>query len=57
MLAGTAGRFGDLVAIRDGGTELTYAQLAQAADEFGAALVESGLEPGERIAIWCFNCI
>jgi acyl-CoA synthetase (AMP-forming)/AMP-acid ligase II len=57
MLAGTASRLGDLVAIRDGGTELTYAQLAQAADEFGAALVESGLEPGERVAIWCFNCV
>jgi acyl-CoA synthetase (AMP-forming)/AMP-acid ligase II len=57
MLAGTAGRLGDLVAVRDGGTELTYVQLAQAADEFGAALVESGLEPGERVAIWCFNCV
>ena len=57
MLAATAERAGDLVAIRDGETELTYAALAQAADEFGAALVESGLEPGERVAVWCFNCV
>jgi acyl-CoA synthetase (AMP-forming)/AMP-acid ligase II len=57
MVVGTAGRFGDLIAIRDGETQLTYAQLASAADEFAAALVESGLEPGERVAIWCFNCV
>jgi len=56
MLSGTADRFGALTAIRDGGTELTYAELAQAAGEFGAALVESGLQPGDRVAIWCFNC-
>ena len=57
MLSGTADRFGDLTAIRDGGTELTYAELAQAASEFGAALVESGLQPGDCVAIWCFNCV
>ena len=56
MLSGTADGFGALTAIRDGGTELTYAELAQAAGEFGAALVESGLQPGDRVAIWCFNC-
>jgi len=57
MLSGTADRFGELVAIRDGGTELTYAELAQAAREFGAALVENGLRPADRVAIWCFNCV
>jgi acyl-CoA synthetase (AMP-forming)/AMP-acid ligase II len=57
MLAGSEDRFGQLVAVRDGGIELTYGGLAEAAREFGAALVESGLEPGERVAIWCFNCV
>ena len=51
----TAERFGDRVAVRDGETTLTYAALAAAARTFGAALVESGVEPGDRVAIWCFN--
>ena len=33
-----------------------YAELAAAARRFGAALVASGVEPGDRVAIWCFNC-
>jgi HIP---CoA ligase len=56
MLAAAEQRHGDLVAVRDGETTLTYAQLAAAARRFGAALVASGLEPGDRVAIWCFNC-
>src|SRR6202042_1550144 len=51
-----AAQFADLVAVRDGSTSLTYAELAAAAGEFGAALVASGVEPGDRVAIWCGNC-
>jgi acyl-CoA synthetase (AMP-forming)/AMP-acid ligase II len=44
------------VAVDDDTTTLNYAELAAAARQFGAALVESGVNPGDRVAIWCFNC-
>ena len=50
-------RFTDQLAIRDGETSLTYAELACAAREFGAALVASGIEPGERVGLWAFNSV
>jgi HIP---CoA ligase len=56
MVEGAARQFEDLVAVRDGPTTLTYAELAAAAREFGAALVAVGVEPGDRVAIWCGNC-
>ena len=56
MVGSTATQFADLVAVRDGSSSLTYAELAESAREFGAALVAAGVEPGDRVAIWCGNC-
>ena len=56
MVDGASTQFADLVAVRDGSTTLTYAELAGAAQDFGAALVAQGFEPGDRVAIWCGNC-
>ena len=56
MVTGAAKEFGDVPAIRDDRVSMSYAQLAAAADRFGAALVESGVEQGDRVGIWCFNC-
>jgi HIP---CoA ligase len=54
--AAAALRFGARLAIEDGTTRLTYAELADEARAFGAALVASGIEPGDRVAVWAFNC-
>src|SRR4051794_20661904 len=54
-MTGAAARFGGGLAVVDGDTRLTYAQLVAAARTFAAALVASGVQPADRVAIWCFN--
>ena len=55
ITAAAAHRFGERQAIEDGDTSLTYAELFEAARSFGAALVESGIDPGDRVAVWAGN--
>jgi HIP---CoA ligase len=55
MVADTAGRYGSRPAVVDGSTTLTYGQLVEEARRFGAALVASGIEPGDRVAVWAHN--
>jgi HIP---CoA ligase len=57
MTAAAADRFGGRIAIEDGPTALTYGELFEQARSFGAALVEVGIEPGDRVAIWVFNSV
>ena len=54
-MTAAAARFGDQLAVDDGETRLTYRELVDAARAFGASLVTSGVQPEDRIAIWCFN--
>jgi HIP---CoA ligase len=56
MTAAAADRFGGQLAVVDGDTRLSYAELYERARTFGAALVASGIEPGDRVSIWAFNC-
>jgi acyl-CoA synthetase (AMP-forming)/AMP-acid ligase II len=49
-------RFGDQLAVVDGDTRLTYPELVDAARTFAAALVSSGVQPRDRVGIWCQNC-
>lgn len=57
MTTAASDRFGDRLAIADGDARLSYAELTDRSRSFGAALVASGVAPGDRIAIWCFNSI
>ena len=55
MFATTVDRHGDALAVVDGADRLTWAELGGLVDEFAAAVVASGVEPGDRVAIWAPN--
>jgi acyl-CoA synthetase (AMP-forming)/AMP-acid ligase II len=55
MVDAAAVRFGSRPALIDGEVRWTYAELVERARLFGAALIQAGVEPGDRIAIWAFN--
>ena len=55
MLAATADRYGEHAAVIDGETRFTYAELLEESRRFGAALVASGIEPNDRVALWAYN--
>jgi acyl-CoA synthetase (AMP-forming)/AMP-acid ligase II len=55
MADDVARRLPDQRAVVDGATTLTYGDLVGAARRFGAALVASGVSPGERVAVWLPN--
>ena len=57
MLDSAAQRFGGKLAIEDGPSRLSFAELLEEARSFGAALVAVGVEPGDRVAIWTFNSV
>lgn len=56
MLAATAARCPDADAIVDGRERLPYAQLLQNAEAMATGFHQSGLAPGDRVAIWSGNC-
>ncbi|MDL4816399.1 FadD3 family acyl-CoA ligase [Actinomadura opuntiae] len=55
MAAAAAERFPDRTAVVDGAARVSYARLHEEARRFGAALVASGVGPGDRVGIWAFN--
>jgi acyl-CoA synthetase (AMP-forming)/AMP-acid ligase II len=55
LLDVAAASVGDRLAVVDGDTRLTYADLHREAGTFGAALVAAGVEPGDRVALWAPN--
>jgi HIP---CoA ligase len=57
MLDAAAARFGGKLALEEGGNRFTFAALNEQARTFGAALVATGVEPGDRVAIWTCNSV
>jgi acyl-CoA synthetase (AMP-forming)/AMP-acid ligase II len=55
LVAAAAERGGDRPAVVDRDTRLTYAQLDEEARTFAAGLAASGIEPGDRVALWAPN--
>jgi acyl-CoA synthetase (AMP-forming)/AMP-acid ligase II len=51
-----ARRHGATEALVDGGTRLTYAQLAPEVDRYARGFVAAGVEATDRVAIWAPNC-
>jgi acyl-CoA synthetase (AMP-forming)/AMP-acid ligase II len=47
--------FGELEGVVDGDVRLTFAELAAEIDIAARALIASGVEPGERVALWAPN--
>jgi HIP---CoA ligase len=55
MLARSAERFGERVAIEDGPVSLSYRALRERVLEVSASLVARGVRRGDRVAIWAPN--
>ena len=55
MATDAGARFGDAEAVVDGGRRVTFAELVADFRRVTAALMASGIEPGERVAIWAPN--
>jgi fatty-acyl-CoA synthase len=52
----SAKRFPAKVAVVDGATRLTFAELDAAVDRAAAAMADAGLAKGDRLALLCHNC-
>ncbi len=49
--------FGDAEAFVDGDVSLSFVELAAAVERAARAFIASGVEPGDRVAIWGPNCL
>jgi HIP---CoA ligase len=55
VLAAAAARFGDLEALVDGTERWTFGQLAGEVRRCVAAMIATGVEPGDRVSVWAPN--
>jgi acyl-CoA synthetase (AMP-forming)/AMP-acid ligase II len=55
LVQAAAARWPDLEAVVDGEVRLSFAALAEAVEDFAAALMANGIAAGDRVAIWAPN--
>lgn len=55
LIADSAARFGDRLAIADGATRLSYQELGELVDAVSNGLIAAGVERGDRVSVWSPN--
>ncbi|HEY2076342.1 MAG TPA: FadD3 family acyl-CoA ligase [Streptosporangiaceae bacterium] len=55
LLEESSKRYGDRLAVIDGTLRMTYAELAAEARTMARALMATGVQPGDRVAVWLPN--
>jgi acyl-CoA synthetase (AMP-forming)/AMP-acid ligase II len=55
VLHAAAAEFASDEAVVDGSVRLTFAQLAQSAEDVARSLIATGVDPGDRVALWAPN--
>ncbi len=57
LVRDAAERYASLEAVVDGRTRITYAELGERVERAAAACIASGVEPGDRVAVWAPNSL
>jgi acyl-CoA synthetase (AMP-forming)/AMP-acid ligase II len=57
MVLSTADRFGDAEAVVDGPLRLSFIELAERVRRAAGAFAKSGVDKGDRVAIWAPNLL
>jgi HIP---CoA ligase len=55
LLEASSKRYGDRLAVTDGTVRMSYAELAVQARTMARALMATGVQPGDRVAVWLPN--
>ncbi|RFU86095.1 fatty acid--CoA ligase family protein [Streptomyces triticagri] len=57
LVRSAAQRYGDREAVVEGRTRISYAELGERVEQAAAACIASGVEPGDRVAVWAPNTL
>ncbi|MFE6662927.1 FadD3 family acyl-CoA ligase [Streptomyces sp. NPDC057697] len=57
LVRAAARRYGDREAVVEGRTRVSYAELGERVERAAAACMASGVEPGDRVAVWAPNTL
>jgi acyl-CoA synthetase (AMP-forming)/AMP-acid ligase II len=57
LIRAAARRYGDREAVVEGRTRVSYAELGDRVEQAAAACMASGVEPGDRVAVWAPNTL